>query len=377
MLKYLYLFFLLNIAMPTILLAQDQNIQVQLSWWTDTTNHPELKPFVNLYTNYINSAPDSIYDNPNWNKREKILYKDFDLSRNSIFQGTLTAQAIFSSFIPVLLKIEKKDTVYQLSSLLKAKAHLGPQYTSYDPLAIMKYAVVKENGKWKMANILPYETSNWNKYQQDYITFYAPTAGINNKLAIQNSVKFCDSICDHYNLKKSDPFSVYTVNGTHELGQLLGYEYYIYGNAEGKSINSIVLSGNSSPYYPHEFVHQIWPKNDKRNRLLDEGIATWLGGSMNQNYKVISMDFSSRAIEKVDGNFTDLLKDHTLSFYAQGAILCDLIHHYYGTKKLKLLLEKDTSDDEKLLQAILEITKWNLSTFNKNWKCYLENISDG
>lgn len=373
--KYLFAIILLSVVSSN-LFAQEQNIQVQLSWWTDTTTHPELEPIVNLYSNYLNSSPDSIYDNPFWNAREKLLYKDFDLSRNSLFQGSLTAHSLFSNFTPMVLKIEKSDTIYELTSILKAKPQMGSEYEPYNPLAIVKYAVVQENGTWKMANILPYNTENWHKSQLDYITFYTPSPDVNDQPILQKSVKFCDSICMHYSLNKPRPFSVYTINGTHELGQLLGYEYYIYGSAEGKSINNIVLSGNGSPYYPHEFVHQVWPSNNKRNRLLDEGIATWLGGSMNQDYKDIAKNFSYTVLEKVNGNFEDILENNTLSYYAQGAILCDMIHHYYGKKKLKLLLEKDTSNNEKLLQAILEITKWDLATFNKNWDCYLKNISN-
>ncbi len=367
----LSLFFAGSIAVN----AQKYHTDIQLSWWTDTTSHPELKPLVNLYSDYINSHPDSVYDNPHWNSHEKLDYKDFDFSQNSLFQAGLSAKALFSSFTPMLLKIEKKDTIYQLTSLLKAKPELGAEYSLYNPLAIMVYAAVKENGQWKMANILPYKTANWNKAQLGYITFYRPSHKVDNQLAMQQSIKFCDSICQYYDLDEPSPFSIYTVNGTHELGQLIGYDYYIYGNAEGKSINNIVISGNGNPYYPHEFIHQIWPQNDKRNRLLNEGIATWLGGSMNQDFKDLAKSFSVNALEKVDASFEKSLEDHSLNFYTQGAILCDLIHHYCGIKKLKLLLEKDTSDNDKLMQALLEITKWKLSTFNQNWECYVENIS--
>lgn len=67
--------------------GQEYKAKVRLGFWTDTVQHPELAPIAKLYVNYLESHPDSIYNNPYWNSVEKKKYKDFDISRNSLFQG--------------------------------------------------------------------------------------------------------------------------------------------------------------------------------------------------------------------------------------------------------------------------------------------------
>ena len=89
------------------LFAQEKtnDLSLLISSRVDTTSN-DVKSIIKLYENYYKSNPDSIYDNPFWNKREKELYKDFDFSRDSIFQGGMNAKTLFKYFSPFLMSVE-------------------------------------------------------------------------------------------------------------------------------------------------------------------------------------------------------------------------------------------------------------------------------
>jgi hypothetical protein len=61
-------------------LSENSVIQVEIHSRVDTTKN-DIKEIATLWTNYLNSEPDRISDNPYWNEEEKLKYKDFDFSR--------------------------------------------------------------------------------------------------------------------------------------------------------------------------------------------------------------------------------------------------------------------------------------------------------
>jgi len=57
------------------LFAQEKtnDLSLLISSRVDTTSN-DVKSIIKLYENYYKSNPDSIYDNPFWNKREKKFF---------------------------------------------------------------------------------------------------------------------------------------------------------------------------------------------------------------------------------------------------------------------------------------------------------------
>ncbi|MGK0279109.1 MAG: hypothetical protein ACI9RU_001880, partial [Litorivivens sp.] len=82
-----------------------ERIQVQLSSRVNTTSD-EVNSITALYENYLNSKPEVIQDNPFWNSVEKDLHADFDFSRESMFQGGLTAARLCRAFKPFVMSVE-------------------------------------------------------------------------------------------------------------------------------------------------------------------------------------------------------------------------------------------------------------------------------
>src|SRR4051812_21544720 len=65
--------------------SQSKNINITIHSRVDTSKK-EINEIATLWANYLNSEPDSVYDNPYWNEAEKKRFNDFDLSRLFIYQ---------------------------------------------------------------------------------------------------------------------------------------------------------------------------------------------------------------------------------------------------------------------------------------------------
>jgi hypothetical protein len=235
--KVLYLLVILLIT--NFSYSQEYNVNIRFSYWTDTINNKDLIPIVKLYKNYLESRPDSLYDNPYWNKKEKQIFKYYDFSSNVIFHpDSWTAKSLYGNFIVYLLKIEKKDSIFIIQSILIGDK-LSDEWIKFNPVAITRIAAIPEGKSYKLANAYTYDVKDWHLKNSKYIVYHYPLdTYYSDSLNLLNN-QFCDNLIKRFGFKKPSMIELYSVDGVHEVGKLLGYDYYIYGNADGKSLNNI------------------------------------------------------------------------------------------------------------------------------------------
>ena len=88
-------------------LFENPIIQVEIHSRVDTTKN-EIKEIATLWSNYLNSEPDKISDNPYWNEEEKLKYKDFDFSRSLLYQ--FPSNQLLNILNPKYFQLKKKAT---------------------------------------------------------------------------------------------------------------------------------------------------------------------------------------------------------------------------------------------------------------------------
>ncbi|MBK6836366.1 MAG: hypothetical protein IPG89_19730 [Bacteroidetes bacterium] len=78
----------------------------------------------------------------------------------------------------------------------------------------------------------------------------------------------------------------YITDSGDDLGKLLNFDFFYAGYTTGIGMNDnrMLLSGQGSEYYPHEFIHLIVPKYE-RHWMIEEGFATWKGGTMEKTFE--------------------------------------------------------------------------------------------
>lgn len=352
-------------------LSQDYEVEIKNSFWSDTVSNPEIAPIIQLYKNYLESNPDSIYDNPYWNTKEKELYDDFDFSRNSFFrgEGSWTPENLYGHYKPHILKVEKKDSCYLIQSLLYWE-DADSLYQLYNPIAITRYYAIKEKDEWKLANALFFDTKDWFLNDTKYIQYHFQNKNLFDDSLAKKAELFCDSLIERFKLDKPAKIHFYIVDGVHEVGQLLGFDHYIWGFAYGKAINNFIISGDFENNCLHELVHQLMPKNENRHWLVDEGVPVWLAGSMGKTYQELSQSYAEEYLENESASFEWAL-ECPINCYPFFAIVIDLIHEQTGDTGIVELMNADTENLTKLYEVIFELTDWTKQVL---WEKFDEKI---
>ena len=139
--------------------------------------------------------------------------------------------------------------------------------------------------------------------------------------------------------------------------------------------NDVIYAGNGSAYYPHEavhlYVHTLF--DGLCHKWIDEGIATFLGGSSGQTLDEHLCDLASYMEENPDYFQGDLLSldqnpKEKLSVdlrYSIGGLICKLVADKMGNKALLSFLASGTTDEEfyQNVENYLGVDRTNLTPY--------------
>lgn len=335
--------------------------KLQISSRVDTTNI-EVKEVLELYENYINSQPDSIYDNPYWNSEEKARYKDFDFSRINIYNGISSSQ-LFRNYTPFVLSIEPKNEKYQIRVLYSNSA-TEPEYVGSKVWCIHKLNAKREKGVWRLENLLDEATKNWMKSRVGFIEYVFPREHQFNGERANKTKLFCDEIVRRFNPEFNGSFSFYLANGVDGMGELENFDYIFSGVTPGKAREGMILSSKGNEFYPHEFIHKLLPVNKNRGQVIEEGLATFLGTKADMaEYSSMMQKLAKDFNKKESFTLENILNNQTAwngypVAYPGGALVCEVIHELKGDVGIsKLARGKANGYDEimRLTQGILQL----------------------
>ncbi len=169
---------------------------------------------------------------------------------------------------------------------------------------------------------------------------------------------------DQFNTRIANQFGVepisfdyFVANHTDDLSQMMAYDFFSFSyqpvrtGGLADNYNNIILSGNNSEYYPHEVVHLYTNaiKNGRKNFLVDEGIATFLGGSSGyrldwhiQKFKVYleaHPEFRFDNIFELKEKYIPNGEYLTDFKYVIGGFIIKKIHEKHGMEGVKRILE--------------------------------------
>lgn len=347
-------------------------LSLSLSNRVDKAN-TEVMAVVDLYKNYFESKPDSIYDNPYWNTAEKNKYDDFDFSRQSIFQGGMDAPTLFKYFTPFVMSVEPIGDKYQIRVMYSNNA-TDEKYVGSKVWCIHKLNAVKENDKWVLENLMVELTEKWNNKTVGHINYIYPPSHRFDVDEAQEAREFCDKIIGRFNPAYNEQFKYYLTSSIDDMGLLENFDYYFVGMTTGIAKKAMILSAKGNENYPHEFVHKLLPVNEKRGKVIDEGLAVFLGTKENESQyrEDLSKLASDLANDSEKINFESVMSQKVRfngyqTAYPAGAALCELVHSKKGDQGLINLIHSDTSDTEKIIKSISKITGLDRKEIESEW----------
>ncbi|WP_157813367.1 hypothetical protein [Flavobacterium sp. 5] len=372
--KYQFLIVVILISIGT----NGQTIVPNISARVDTSK-VAIKEVYHLYKHYLNSRPDSIYQNPDWNVNEAKYYVKnklrVDRAANLMFYYNNSTK-YFSRSIPKILQIDSVATNrYQIKTIFSEKCPDG-ENEKFSPDWITKlYAVRDAKGEFKLENTISYDTRKWKKYQYKFINYVVhPDCSFNKKEA-SKAVAFCEKIAKQFNIR-IEPFTYFQLPNSDAMGKLYNFDYWM-SYLGGQTFHSTreIFTTYGKENYPHEFVHLLFPMPKDGNLgcpgIITEGLATWLAGpnsntSFEEALKEVSKTFQKQDKLTLEDIMTFKFRnkfDNNI-LYVTGGVICRLVYEKQGEKGIwelynsnqdnfKLVLEKQFGMNYDELETIV------------------------
>lgn len=338
--------------------------KITYNYIIDTSNI-ETKQIMNLFENYIHSKPDSLYDNPYWNSKEKQQYKYFDFLESE-FQPSL-----YMGFPVHVLSIKSKNSLYEIKAQFSFCQSDGTPYI----LCIANYYAKKEIKQYKLYNALLINRQDWLHTKIDLIDFYYPAYHLFDSLKAYALIDFAHNICKNLTVQPI-PFEYYMADDYDEIQKLKGIDYYIGMGGEvkptGRSNNydKVYCSGMDENYFHEVFHILIDPHYPDKHQWISEGMATWLGGSRGKslNWHIKKTDEYLKKHPEI--NLNDLLTLKTIDEYTDyryvlGGLIVKKIYEKGGWNLIKKFMNTGKSNENyyEAIETYLGVKKKDLNIY--------------
>uniref|UniRef100_UPI00404B7C8F hypothetical protein n=2 Tax=Flavobacterium sp. TaxID=239 RepID=UPI00404B7C8F len=314
----------------------------------------------------------SVYkDNPYWIENDIKFYKfpfldliDIETFGNRVYKPTLIS----------ITQVESHEYI------AKVGWFSIDEQMNVDVKVIFNFHVIKTKGKYLIRNILNRNIDNWIEKKYDKITyFYSKGRQIDYKKVEEfNSIN--RELADFFENEPIE-FKYFICESNNELLKIRGFDFeesMFFTNQNGSETfphDMLIFSGNNSEINKHELVHlYTYLKFKKRNSIIDEGIATFLGGSKGLSYKEHLAKMREHIIiNKIDVFQKLFYNSYVLDFdtslkYTLGAFLCDIALKKYKKEGLNQLLNSGKTNEELIstIETLFDIKKEHFNAFIKS-----------
>lgn len=350
----------------------NQFIKLSIDYQTSyqTENYEHVNNLI-LYTeNYINTETYlemlSFWETSGEEKLSiqiDLLNRDIK-SKYPDFKPTVYAIEVLENnhFLLKIALVGKPEEFYSINSLFNLLAKFDSENKCFEFINTTNKKLETKN-RFKKNNVIYYSDNEYISEDETTLSFE-----FEKKLASFLSMEIV-------------PYKVVIFNNSKELNRFLGYEYehsmYLNNSYAGLFIpyDNFILNANGSPFYPHEITHLYTKKKiGIKNNLVDEGFATFLGGSLGYDYpfhvnnlKGYVSKHKINLLESLkDEDFYDNLVGISTSFkYSTGAFLCHVIYKEKGRTGLLDFLEtgKTTTDLITNLELLFNLKEEDLEGF--------------
>jgi hypothetical protein len=326
----------------------------------------ESKSAISHWIKYLYESNDSLRANY-WDKAESVeLKEDYCLFDKLLMQ--MPREMLLQYFPPYILSVEKIENDYFIKTVFAQKEVVlnDTSLNNQNPVAIIDVIVSKQNNQFVLKNTLNYQTLNYKKFKIGNIEYFVHPLLKIEELSCKNAVKFCDSLSNIWNgsnLKESIKYFV--TPSPESLSRLLGFDFAYFGYTFGyTSINAkYIFSGTGNFNYKHELSHLIL--GNVRNKFLDEGLATFFGGTGNEDFSKLEKEFSKENYPLSSEKIDSILKySNSKNFYVLGALIVRDIIESKGIGEIKKLTNVENNNN-KLFELLFNFTRTKKEDFIK------------
>jgi hypothetical protein len=244
---------------------------------------------------------------------------------------------------------------------------------------IYNFIAIVENEEIMFANIREHNMIDFEKYEIEGISFYyEKESNFDNDEALKFS-RINKNMAQFFNEEKID-FKYVKCKNINQCKKLVGYDFdmNMFDNNQNGAFTypyyKLIFSGNNSFINTHELLHlYVKKKFGKTNMILDEGLATYFGGS-----KGYTLDYHLNKLKKhIEKNDIDIYKllfydnyvldSNTSLLYTMGGLICKIVLEKCSKEELFFLLDSAKSNEELIeeLEVLFDIDKSEFNIFFK------------
>lgn len=321
------------------------NFKLSVSPSIEQSNTDNQK-IISVLSNFLETKNTSLTENKFWYKPD---FEKYNYPYKDIFQIEKSKYGE-KHFKPILMEV---IPITKNEKLLKI-GFVGTNTETKEIVirAIYNITAIKNNTDWKLKRAIEHQTKDWRQLKRGSITYYLPKRKTPNENEIEAQRKDIEIICDFFN---TTPLNIlyYSCDSPKQVFEIKGFDYlpnmFFSKNGGMADFGNIIYSGNNSEHYTHEIIH-IYTKKlfPKIQPILNEGIATYFGGSGLYNYLWHREKFktylskSSINLSKHLNPYERLYIDNETPIpYMIGALICERTIRLYGKEGLIQLFNSD------------------------------------
>jgi len=341
----------------------------------EQTKTTEIEEVINVWIDFL-YEDDSEIRKQYWHPDEvRDFRSEYCLFEQSFFQYGRSFTLSFAK--PYILSVYKSGNQYEIKTMfIGTQLNLSDTATNNQaPMAIVNVIAEKVGEKFYLKNVLSKETELWKRFSVDAINYFVEPNVEIDTLACYKANEFLDSISNIWNSTVyENKINYYVSNSSKTINELVGFEFAFLGGI-GSGIAfvdaGIILSGAGNFNYKHEICHIVFGRIE--NLFLSEGLASYFGGTGNQEYAVALKSFSKEVYPLDKEKIDEILKfTGFLNYYMLAAIVVEIVYKSQGIDGLKMLIQDtqyENSDALMLINQVCEMLELSeeelLTTINR------------
>jgi hypothetical protein len=260
-----------------IVFAQGNHVRVEVSSDVDTSD-ADIAQIIRLMENYLNSNPDSVYQNPYWVESEQRLYRPFDLVAHT---GGRSLYEELSQYRIIVFGISMIDEAYIAETAFFRLQGSDPW--QFNLTRVVLTGASQDEGRYKLCNALFINTLRWRREEVGSIKFVFPPDQLFDRAIAERMNRFVDSLTTLWQIQTL-PITYYFADDFNTVKMAFGIKYQIPYDLQRPrmvidSSNRFVYSEGLADWDPHELVRiylsSLFPD---ANDYFREGYATFVGG---------------------------------------------------------------------------------------------------
>jgi hypothetical protein len=335
-------------------------IDLELAPWTDVSWHGAVSEIYGAWREYLLGDPHMQASTLLWSAAEQEQWPGYDLTAGIAYKGM---PATVVDIRPANLEGEE-FVVRTLFASASGEDRIAR------PVALTRVYALREDGRWVFGNALLRLTREWRREPVGPITYIIhPEMSFDLRRA-ERAVEFATSLASSLYLPELEGVLYVMAPTPEELHRAMGVDWTFGSQGHGYALpwNRLILSGDGmfGEDNRHELAHLIIGPllaEGRVHSIVNEGLATWLGGSVGRTYAELLIEYAAFLREHPEVG-VDAVLERTgpdIGWYPAGAVLVEMVYDA-GDWPAVHQLSRGGRSNEELRAAVTEIlgSEWDV-----------------